>query len=68
MYGGALSDAKKAIELKPSYIKGYYRRAASYLALGKYKLAFKDYEYVNNYFILQIGVAKLFTSITKFNL
>lgn len=46
LYGGALSDAKKAIELKPSYIKGYYRRATSNLALGKYKLALKDYEYV----------------------
>ena len=41
-----MSDASKAIELDPRYIKGYYRRATSNLALGKYKLALKDYEYV----------------------
>ena len=42
-----MSDAKKAIELEPRYIKGYYRKATCYLALGKYKLALKDYEYVS---------------------
>lgn len=44
--GSALSDANKAIQLDPKYIKGYYRRASSYLALGKFKLALKDYEFV----------------------
>jgi serine/threonine-protein phosphatase 5 len=45
-YGYALNDANKAIELDPKYIKGYYRRASSNMALVKYKLALKDYEYV----------------------
>ena len=45
-YGYALSDANKALELDPRYIKGYYRRASSNLALGKFKAALKDYEYV----------------------
>lgn len=47
LLGVALSDAKKAIELEPRYIKGFYRKATCNLALGKYKLALKDYEYVS---------------------
>lgn len=47
LLGIALSDAKKALELEPRYIKGFYRKATCNLALGKYKLALKDYEYVN---------------------
>ncbi len=43
-----MADANKAIEIEPKYIKGYYRRGTSKLALGKYKQALKDYEYVNN--------------------
>jgi serine/threonine-protein phosphatase 5 len=49
LYGNrsfALADANKAIELDVRYIKGYYRRASSNLALGKFKLALKDYEFV----------------------
>ena len=45
-YGYALADAHKAIELDSRYIKGYYRRASSNMALGKFKLALKDYEFV----------------------
>ncbi|RNA29186.1 serine threonine- phosphatase 5 [Brachionus plicatilis] len=45
-YGYALSDADKSIELDPKYVKGYYRRASANLALGKFKLALKDYEFV----------------------
>ena len=33
-YGYALGDATRAIELDKKYIKGYYRRAASNMALG----------------------------------
>ena len=28
------------------YLKAYYRRAAAYMSLGKYKMALKDYERV----------------------
>lgn len=45
-YGYALADANKSIELDPKYVKGYYRRASSNLALGKFKLALRDYEFV----------------------
>jgi len=45
-FGYALEDASKAITLDRSYVKGYYRRAAAYMALGKTKLALKDYETV----------------------
>jgi len=31
-------------ETDKSYLKAYYRRAAAYMSLGKYKLALKDYE------------------------
>lgn len=45
-YGYALSDASKAIQLDPKYLKGYYRRATAYMSLGKFKEALKDYEVV----------------------
>jgi len=45
-YGQALQDADKAIELNPSYIKAYYRRAAAYMALNKYKSALDDFKRV----------------------
>lgn len=45
-FGYALTDASKAIELDRNYVKGYYRRAAAHMSLGKFKLALKDYETV----------------------
>ena len=45
-FGYALADASKAIECDAKYLKAYYRRAAAHMALGKYKLALKDYERV----------------------
>ena len=45
-FGYALNDASKAIELDRNYVKGYYRRAAANMSLGKFKLALKDYEAV----------------------
>lgn len=45
--GYALIDSTHAIELDKAYTKAYYRRAAAYMALGKYKLALKDFEYVS---------------------
>uniref|UniRef100_A0A8C0BII4 Uncharacterized protein n=1 Tax=Buteo japonicus TaxID=224669 RepID=A0A8C0BII4_9AVES len=38
-YGYALADATRAVELDKKYVKGYYRRAASNMALGKFKAA-----------------------------
>ncbi|XP_018430471.1 PREDICTED: serine/threonine-protein phosphatase 5, partial [Nanorana parkeri] len=46
-YGYALADASQAIQIDAKYIKGYYRRAASNMALGKLKAALKDYETVS---------------------
>ncbi|XP_044731006.1 serine/threonine-protein phosphatase 5 [Chrysoperla carnea] len=45
-FGYALDDATKAIELDKSYIKGYYRRAAAHMSLGRFKEALKNFEYV----------------------
>lgn len=45
-YGYALADATRAIELDKKYVKGYYRRATSNMALGKFKAALRDYETV----------------------
>ena len=50
--------------MDPKYLKGYYRRASSHLALGKFKLALKDYELVRELDdILRVKLIK-----TKFNL
>lgn len=46
-YGYALADATRAIEMDKKYIKGYYRRAASNMALGKFRAALRDYETVS---------------------
>lgn len=46
-FGYALNDASKAIEIDKFYTKAYYRRAAAFMSLGKYKLALKDFEYVS---------------------
>ncbi|OAY84002.1 Serine/threonine-protein phosphatase 5 [Ananas comosus] len=45
-YGSAVQDATKAIEIDPQYSKGYYRRGAAYLAMGKFKEALKDFQQV----------------------
>nr|CAG4640747.1 EOG090X03S1 [Eulimnadia texana] len=45
-FGYALEDASKSITLDKTYVKAYYRRAAAYMALGKSKLALRDYEAV----------------------
>ncbi|EPS61337.1 serine/threonine-protein phosphatase 5, partial [Genlisea aurea] len=45
-YGSAIQDSTKAIEIDPKYSKGYYRRGAAYLAMGKFKDALKDFQQV----------------------
>ncbi|XP_021603934.1 serine/threonine-protein phosphatase 5 isoform X1 [Manihot esculenta] len=45
-YGSAIQDASKAIEIDPKYSKGYYRRGAAFLAMGKFKEALKDFQQV----------------------
>ncbi|KAL7589233.1 serine/threonine-protein phosphatase 5 isoform X1 [Lactuca sativa] len=45
-YGSAIHDASKAVEIDPKYSKGYYRRGAAYLAMGKFKEALKDFQQV----------------------
>ncbi|GFS25708.1 serine/threonine-protein phosphatase [Elysia marginata] len=45
-FGYALTDASKALNLDKNYIKAYYRRASANMALGKFKLALKDFEAV----------------------
>jgi len=45
-FGSALIDANEAIKIDRKYIKGYYRRAAANMALGKFKLSLRDYEAV----------------------
>ncbi|XP_055586958.1 serine/threonine-protein phosphatase 5-like [Uranotaenia lowii] len=45
-FGYALSDAVQAIKCNPGYLKGYYRRAGAHMALGKFKLALQDLEFV----------------------
>jgi len=45
-FGLAIADASKAIELDPKYIKAYYRRAVSFLAIMKYADALKDFRAV----------------------
>lgn len=43
-FGGAVADSTKAIELDPTYIKAYYRRADANMAMGKFKEALKDFK------------------------
>ncbi|KAL5731832.1 protein-serine/threonine phosphatase [Ranunculus cassubicifolius] len=45
-YGSAIQDATKAVEVDPKYSKGYYRRGAALLAMGKFKEALKDFQQV----------------------
>jgi len=45
-FGYALTDASKAVELDKTYVKGYYRRAAALMGVGKWKQALRDFESV----------------------
>jgi len=43
-HGLAIADATVAIELDKTFVKAYYRRGSAYMALAKYKDAFKDFK------------------------
>lgn len=45
-FGSALEDGVSAVKSDPSYLKGYYRRAAAQMSLGKFKKALADFEFV----------------------
>lgn len=45
-FGSALEDGVLAVKNDPTYIKGYYRRAAAQMSLGKFKKALTDFEFV----------------------
>lgn len=45
-FGSALEDGISAVKSDPSYLKGYYRRAAAQMSLGKFKKALADFEFV----------------------
>lgn len=46
-FGSALLDGIAAVNSNPLYLKGYYRRAAAQMSLGKFKQALSDFEYVS---------------------
>ena len=43
-HGLAIADASIAIELDKTFVKAYHRRGSAYMALAKYKEAFKDFK------------------------
>lgn len=45
-FGSAIEDATVALGIDQTYIKGYFRRATAYFALGKYEDAMKDFKKV----------------------
>uniref|UniRef100_A0A8W8IG77 protein-serine/threonine phosphatase n=1 Tax=Magallana gigas TaxID=29159 RepID=A0A8W8IG77_MAGGI len=45
-FGYALSDASKALQLDKNYVKAFYRRTSANMALGKFKVALKDFDSV----------------------
>jgi tetratricopeptide (TPR) repeat protein len=45
-YGLAIQDASRAVEVDPTYPKGYYRRGTAEFALGRAKAARKDFRNV----------------------
>lgn len=54
-FGYALTDASLSVELDKTYVKGFYRRAAAHMSLGKFKEALKDFEYVSYPVVLELN-------------
>lgn len=47
-HGTAISDATKAIELDPAYVKAYFRRGTAYCGIMDFKKAQQDFQTVVN--------------------
>jgi serine/threonine-protein phosphatase 5 len=58
LYGSAIQDAEKAIELDPKFIKAYYRRAVGNIGLSKLKG-------VNSSFLLFLEAVKDLRTVTQ---
>lgn len=65
LFGLALLDADKALQLKPSFTKAHFRRASAHLALGKYKLALGDYDKVRRACPNDKDVQKKYDEVNK---
>uniref|UniRef100_A0A914Z127 protein-serine/threonine phosphatase n=1 Tax=Panagrolaimus superbus TaxID=310955 RepID=A0A914Z127_9BILA len=65
LFGSALQDANEAIKLDPAYVKAYFRRASANMALGKYRLALKDYESVKKFRPNDADAQKKFEECSK---
>jgi len=44
MYGKAIADANKCLEIEPGFVKAYHRRGQAYMATNKFELAIKDFQ------------------------
>lgn len=45
-YARTIEDATKAIQMKPDYLKAYYRRGKAYKAVNKLEYAIKDFQFI----------------------
>ena len=65
LFGYALNDADSCLQLDKNYLKGYYRRAAAKMALGKFKEALKDFETVVKFKPSDKDAQKKFTECNR---
>mmetsp|Transcript_32764 Transcript_32764/g.45483 ORF Transcript_32764/g.45483 Transcript_32764/m.45483 type:complete len:487 (+) Transcript_32764:227-1687(+) len=45
-FGAAVEDATQAVQIDPSYLKGYYRRGSAYLGMLKFNEGLRDFRKV----------------------
>lgn len=64
-FGYALEDANSCLDLDRNYVKGYYRRAAAFMALGKFRGALKDFETVVKFRPSDLDAKKKLTECSK---
>lgn len=65
LYGGALEDANKAIEIDPDYTKALYRRSCAQWFLGNFKAALSDLSKVRSKFPTDNFIAKKFIDMKR---